>query len=322
MTELPTARTASVVISAYTLERWPLTKQAVESSRDQTAPVEKVVLCIDDNADLLARARSEWQKVEGTPVEVIMNSDSADGEQISGSASARNAGAARVTSDIVVFLDDDARPERDWIAQLMAVYEERPAAVAVGGAPLPVYETTRPDWYPANFDWVFGCVYAGLPETVAPLARLIGANLSVRRGALEQVGGFGTNYPIDDLELCIKLADTYGPEALVYTPNAIVHHFVPAQRLTWAYFRQRCYSVNRAKAHLFRRLGSAASLAAERAFVIHTLRHQLMTALGRGLARDPGALRSLAAMFAGIGFAGAGRCRGLLDQLTAPGASL
>lgn len=322
MTELPPARTASVVISAYTLDRWPLTKQAVESSRDQTVPVEKVVLCIDNNPELLGRAKSEWQRVEGTPVEVIGNGDPVDGgEQQSGSASARNAAAARVTSDVVVFLDDDARPERDWIAQLMAVYEERPGAVAVGGAPLPVYETPRPTWYPPNFDWVFGCVFEGLPETVTPLARLIGANMSVRRDALERVGGFGTDYPIDDLELCIKLADAYGQKGLVYTPDAVVHHFVSSQRLTWAYFRHRCFSVNRAKAHLFSRLGPAASLAAERAFVLHTLRHQAMSALRRGLARDPGAFRSLGAMFAGIAFAGAGRCRGLLDQLIARGES-
>ena len=40
--------------------------------------------------------------------------------------------------------------------------------VAVGGAPLPRYETGRPRWFPANFDWVFGCAYAGLPTELGP----------------------------------------------------------------------------------------------------------------------------------------------------------
>jgi GT2 family glycosyltransferase len=301
-----------VVISAYTVDRWALTRTAVESSRAQTVPVDTVVLCIDDNPELLRMAEEEWATGSGVPVHVMTNREEDIVDGPSGSASARNAAVGAVSSEVVVFLDDDARPEPDWIERLLALYAD-PDVVAVGGAPLPVYGAARPRWYPANFDWVFGCVYDGLPESVSQLDRLIGANMSVRREALIRVGGFGVDYPIDDLELCLKLGAEYGKCALVYNPDAVVHHFVSAERLTWRYFCRRCFSVNREKVHLFERLDAAADMGAERRFALHSLRHRLGADLRAALVGDFAAFARMAAMFAGLGFAAAGRARGLLD---------
>ena len=61
----------AVLICAFTTRRWALTRRAVESARAQTAEVERVVLCIDNNDELLAMAQAEWAGVDGTPVEVI-----------------------------------------------------------------------------------------------------------------------------------------------------------------------------------------------------------------------------------------------------------
>ena len=76
--------------------------------------------------------------------------------------------------------------------------------VAVGGAPMPEFEGARPRWFPFEFDWVFGCAYSGLPEKQAPLARLIGANMSVRRLALAEIGGFHSDNH-DDMDMCHRL---------------------------------------------------------------------------------------------------------------------
>ncbi len=100
------------------------------------------------------------------------------------------------TSDIVAFLDDDAWADRDWLERLVAAYEYEPEhSVAVGGAPIPSFETSRPRWFPVEFDWVFGCAYAGLPEQRAPVPRLIGANMSVLKEALEEIGGIPFGQP-------------------------------------------------------------------------------------------------------------------------------
>ena len=222
---------------------------------------------------------------EGTPVTVLPNRQSDHLARVTahqaahgttrrfGAGSARNMAAEAIDSDVIAFMDDDAEAAPDWIAQLLSVYRD-PSVVAVGGAPLPRYETVRPAWFPANFDWVFGCAYAGLPSEIAPLRHLIGANMSVRRTAFEAVGGFvGSDF--DDLNLCMRLSRKYGAQSTYYNPHAVVRHFVPGERVTWRYFWRRCYFVNREKVRVFRRVGSAANLIAEREFVLRALTRQI-----------------------------------------------
>jgi cellulose synthase/poly-beta-1,6-N-acetylglucosamine synthase-like glycosyltransferase len=312
-----------VIIPAYTMKRWPLTQRAVESVGAQTVPPEQIVLCIDNNEELYKRGRQEWSDIGDPPILVLPNrhnehmADLATHEKAHGSSRRFGAGSVRnsalevVTADIVAFMDDDAHAEPDWLERLLAVYEI-PGVVAAGGAPVPDYAIKRPVWFPANFNWVFGCAYEGLPESRAPLRHLIGANMSVRRSALQEVGGFHS-VDFDDLDLCMRLADRYGTESLYYDPSAIVHHHVSADRLTWRYFYRRCFFINREKVRALRDMGAAANLHAEREFVLHSLRVQTKRQFGRALRRRPGAFRSLAAMAIGIMLAGLGYLRGLLD---------
>ena len=320
-----TSPSVSVAICAYTMKRWELTCRAVESARSQTVPVERIVLCIDNNDELLRRARDEWADRPGTPVAVIANRHDEHLAGVAahraahgttrrfGAGSARNTAWQAIDSEIVAFIDDDAEAAPDWIEQLLRVYAE-PTVVAVGGPPLPTYETARPTWYPANFDWVFGCAYSGLPNETQALRHLIGANMSVRRNALRAVGGFlGSDF--DDLNLCLRLTERYGAGGVYYTPAAVVHHYVPAERVTWRYFWRRCYFVNREKVGVLRQVGSASNLTAEREFVRRALTRQFVFDLRRAGAGEPGAARALGAMVAGIACAGAGNVRGNVDTL-------
>jgi GT2 family glycosyltransferase len=317
--------TVSVVIPAYTMDRWQLTRKAVESARGQTAPVDAVVLCIDNNPELLAVALQEWKEVTGTPVRVVANRDKGDAAGLEmhkkaygearryGAGSARNTAVDTVNSEVVAFMDDDAWAEQDWIERLLLLYRD-PTVVAVGGAALPDFQTERPSWFPVNFDWVFGCSYEGLPSVAAPLRHLIGANMSVRRVALAAVGGFhGDDF--DDLNVCMRLAAQYGHDHVYYEPDAIVHHYVPARRVSWRYFWRRCYFVNRAKVGAFRRMGSAANLTAERDFVLRSLRKRTVSDIRQGLTGDTAAFGRLGAMLAGIALAAAGHARGQIGHL-------
>jgi GT2 family glycosyltransferase len=315
----------SVVIPAYSTERWPLLKRAVESVRVQSNPVETIVVCIDNNPELLEMATSEWQGAEAPRIHVLANRRSdhltrvgvhqrAHGTQRRfGAGSVRNTGAEGLGTDVIAFMDDDAWADPDWVSQLLKVYRDHPV-VAVGGASLPEYASRRPDWFPVNFDWIFGCSYDGLPTETAPLRHLIGANMSVRRDAFEAVGGFkGSDF--DDLNLCMRLLERYGVASVYYTPMAIVHHYVSAERVSWQYFWRRCYFVNREKVRVFATIGSAANLSAERAFAVRALTRTTRRALRRALGGDRAALRSLGAMWIGLFLAGVGNLSGRLDQL-------
>ena len=308
------------------MNRWNLLTRAVKSLQVQSAAVDTVVVCIDNNEELLSRAQEEWSGSKDPVVTVIANRHSDHLARISahqaahgtnrrfGAGSARNTAAESISADIIAFMDDDARADPDWIEELLKVFE-RSGVVAVGGPPVPDYETARPGWYPGNFDWVFGCVYDGLPTTISPLRHLIGANMAVRRSAFEAVGGFvGSDF--DDLNLCMRLTENFGDEGVFYTPLAIVHHFVTGERVTWRYFWRRCYFVNREKVRVFRRMGSAANLKAERAFVIHAVQTQFRRTMSQLSSGDTSSLAQLGAMLAGIALAGLGHVRGQIDQLT------
>lgn len=138
--------------------------------------------------------------------------------------------------------------------------------------------------------------------------------MSVRRDAFDAVGGFkGSDF--DDLNLCMRLLEQYGVSSIYYTPTAIIHHHVPAERVSWRYFWRRCYFVNREKVRVFATIGSAANLAAERAFVVRALTRVTLRELGRSLRGDFAGLRSLGAMWVGVFLAGVGNLTGRLDQL-------
>lgn len=299
--------TISVIICAYTEDRWDLLLQSVASVQEQMLPPCEIIVCIDHNDVLFRRCVRRWADFAGAtpPIRVMQNKY--DGHL----GSARNTAAETATGEILAFLDDDAAADRDWLAILTAPYRDERVG-AVGGRPAPVFQAGRPAWFPAQFDWVFGCAYDGLPTSRGPLAHLIGANMSVRRTLLEQVGGFHSDNH-DDMDMCHRVAHLRGHEAVVYEPAAIVRHFVPASRPTWKYFWRRCFFVNKGKVEAFAQMGGAATLGAETRFV----RYMLTKCVPRGILEAAkgdgyGVVRS-AAIIAGVGLAAAGYVAGRIE---------
>lgn len=275
---------ATVIILAYSQDRWSLTCEAVESVLHQTMPPREIILYIDDNHDLAERLSRHWPDRGGNlPVITVLDSSrefvgenshgdvsgrssySSHGSHI---AAGRDTAIRRASTGIVAFLDDDARAEPDWLERLLSPFADTRVS-AVGGAPLPVYAKPRPRWFPYEFDWIFGCAYAGLPTTTAPVLRLIGANLAARRNDVLAIGGLRSL--ADDLDMCHRLLQLSPETCLIYEPQAIVWHYVHEGRLTWSYFWKRCFWAGRAKVSIMRGLGEAANMQADRRFVMRTV---------------------------------------------------
>lgn len=291
----------AVVICAYTEDRWDDLLGAVDSARAQTLPAREIVVVIDHNPTLLQRAKVA---VEGA---VVIANDGAQG--LSG---ARNSGVRASSGDVVAFLDDDALADADWLERLAEGYTD-PKVVGVGGSITPLWQAPRPGWFPQEFDWVVGCTYRGMPESVTEVRNLIGANMSFRREVFDagfafevgQVGG--SMLRCDDTEFCIRIRQAWPDRPILYWPAAHVRHRVTAGRARWSYFRERCYTEGIAKAGIARLVGAGDGLAAERA---HALR-----ALPRGVAlevreavssRDGEALGRAGAIVVGLGLTTAG----------------
>ena len=283
--------TLTVVICAYTLERWDDIRAAVASLRTQTRPADQVVLVADHNDELLARAREAFPDVL-----CLAN------EETRGLSGARNTGVRAATGDVVAFLDDDAAAEPDWVARMLEAYAD-PHVAGVGGHVVPAWQAPRPAWFPDEFLWVVGCSYRGLPTERAEIRNPIGANMSFRRDVFTGVGGFDEAMGrlgkdaagCEETEFAIRARAADPGARIVLEPDAACRHNVSPDRVTRRYFRRRCRAEGRSKALVSTLVGAEAALETERTYVTRTLPRGVLRGLRGLVTGDPdGAARAWA----------------------------
>jgi GT2 family glycosyltransferase len=286
----------SVVVCAYTEKRWMLTRAALDSALHQSPRPQQVMLVVDHNAGLAATARRELTGV------TVLESDGTRG--LSG---ARNTGLKAATQPVTVFLDDDAEARPGWLESLVQPYSS-PDVVATGGSVHPRWPGRRPRWLPPEFDWVVGCSYQGLPETVSVVRNPIGASMSLRTSLALEAGGFddavgrvGTSpRGCEETELAIRLTASRPGSVIFYVPAAAVDHHVSADRLRFGYFVSRCWHEGLSKADVVRMVGSSAGLERERRHTAVVIPAALMRELRSLAAGDAGAGMRMAATIAGL----------------------
>ena len=293
------ALTVSVVICAYSEDRWedlgaPWTPRSIRAM-----PRWRWWSAIDHNPRLLERARAELSGAH-----VLAN------EQTAGLAGARNSGAAATSAQIVAFLDDDARADHDWLEQLLLAYE-RPEVLGAGGSIRPDWQAPRPGWFPEEFLWTVGCSYRGLPATPAPVRNMIGANMSVRRSVMDALGGFREELGrVEETDFCIRGLERFPDGVWMYWPAAGVAHSVSPARTSWSYFRARCFNEGVAKASMVVATGTAAGLESERRYATAVLPAGVARGLAAALRGDRSAGAQAGAILAGLALTAAGYARG------------
>ncbi len=147
-----------------------------------------------------------------------------------------------------MFLDDDAIPHPGWLDALVDALD-RDDVVGAGGPVIPRWATAKPPWFPEEFLWVVGCSYCGSPEERGPIRNPIGANMSFRRSACLDVGGFAvrlgrvgsTPLGCEETELAIRVRASRPDTAILHVPSARVEHLVTAERVRFRYFSTRCW---------------------------------------------------------------------------------
>jgi cellulose synthase/poly-beta-1,6-N-acetylglucosamine synthase-like glycosyltransferase len=292
----------SVVVATYDAGRWDELDACVSALTRQTVAPREVIVVVDHNAELFERATDAFPSAT-----VIEN------HHRRGLAGARNMGIEAASGSIIAFVDDDARPEPDWLERLHACFAA-PSVVGAGGALLPRWANGVPRWLPREFYWVFGCSYAGLPERLAPVRNPIGANMAVRTETLKEIGGFREggageeprairsrgvvraqgNVP-DDTDLAIRVKQRWPGSTWLYEPEAKVHHTVTWERASLSYFLRRSFEEGAGKARLAGFVGSADGLSSERRHLYVVLPRGLWRGMRDLFEGDPqGGLRALA----------------------------
>lgn len=231
-----------------TCNRSLLLQDALESiaASDVAEADEIEVIVVDNNSEDDTPGVVERFQSSGFPFELRYCLEHERGLSV-----ARNRGITESSAEYVVFMDDDQRIERGYLARVASVFAKTGAA-AVGG-PVKYYNATAiPRW--AGFLIAdFGQFHAGTEtRALAPDERLLnGGNMAVKRSVLHEVGGFdlslgrrGQNLLAnEDQEIQRRiLAAGY---TVFYSPELLQYHYLSEERLTKRYWRRHHFGHGR-----------------------------------------------------------------------------
>lgn len=155
-----------------------------------------------------------------------------------GLSAARNSGASVARGAVIAFTDDDVVADRNWLASIAAIFEDD-SVDCVTGMILPLKLETDAQWllerfagFGKGFEVTRFTLDQASDDPLFPFAAGrfgSGANISLRREAFAQLGGFdpvlGTGTKArggEDLDAFIRLMMEGG--TLVYEPASIVWH--------------------------------------------------------------------------------------------------
>ena len=220
-----------VAVVIATRDRADSLDRCLASLFDQTRAPDEVVVV--DNAPASAATANLLAAQYGGRVRYAL-------EPTPGLGRAHNTGLRHVTSDIVLFTDDDVVLDKHWVAAMAAPMEEDATVGCVTGLILPAELETRAQvWTERHGGFGKGLhrrtydLQANRPKsTLFPFTAGqfgSGANMAFRAGALRRVGEFdaalGAGTPArggDDLSAFFSILS--GGYRLVYQPQGIVWH--------------------------------------------------------------------------------------------------
>jgi glycosyltransferase involved in cell wall biosynthesis len=205
---------------------------------------EDIVIVDNDSTDDTAAVAAEIAQRSGGTVRVV-------DEPRGGLCYARNAGAAAARHDLLLYVDDDARPAPGWLEHLSRTLA-RPGIVNAGGPISALWPEHRvPGWPGRDLEALLSVLDLGDVEwVIAPPYWVYGANWAIRRQALEAVGGFDPQFgPGPDARVNgdeVSVAGLLHQRRLgttVYSPGAAVGHRISAGRIDDGFILHRALCV-------------------------------------------------------------------------------
>ncbi|NJD54869.1 MAG: glycosyltransferase [Nitrospirae bacterium] len=212
----------SVVLPTYNRPSYAIS--AVESLFMQDYPREKYEVLIVDNgtSDETEMCVRAFFRDYLSPVTVKYIR-----EQRRGLVYARHTGAAQAAGEIILFGDDDARYEPNWISAIADVYRQNPEVGAVG-TKIEIEWDQTPETWVLHYEGVLGRLTYDTETVIDMGLQIYGGSFSIREKVLRDLNGFNPGqmgeYILGDSEtgLCDKLAKARIPVG--WTPHTIMWH--------------------------------------------------------------------------------------------------
>lgn len=256
----------SVVVSAYSMERYSDLLSLIDSLKSQSYTNFEVILVIEKSGQLFSCLnRCLAQHPHNRNFKLFFN------EGIPGLASARNLGVAKSQGEIMAFIDDDAAASPEWLACIAQCFGGDKKIIGLTGPALPWWEHPGLSWFPSEFNWVISSMPC-LPRSRGYIRNAWGTNMAFRREAFE--GGQGFNPELgakgggchgkselvgEDTEFCLRICRLSGLHIL-YAPEVKVMHRVYKYRLKPGFIAKRAYWEGYTKAVFKYRLSKETNL--------------------------------------------------------------
>lgn len=168
-----------------------------------------------------------------------------------GLSAARNRGIKEAKGDIIVYVDDDALVNSDYLRAYAEWFATHPETMAAGGPIEPLYETLEPNWMtPYTKALLTAWMNYGDKVREYPKGRFPGGgNAAYRKEVFEKVGLFNTALgrkgnslmASEEKDIFDKM-HALNMEVL-YLPTPVLHHIIPQAKLEPEYFNRVTYQI-------------------------------------------------------------------------------
>lgn len=168
---------------------------------------------------------------------------------------ARNRGIKEAKGDILIYVDDDALINKEYLSTYANFFNEYSNIDAAGGPIIPQYETQEPSWMShytkrllTGYKYL-GNVVKKFPNNDFPG----GGNAAYKKSVFDKIGLFNVDLgrkgdslmgaeekDIFDKMLSLNMQ-------FYYLPNAILYHIIPEKKLSKEYFNKLTYSIGQSE---------------------------------------------------------------------------
>ena len=176
-------------------------------------------------------------------------------EHNQGLSHARNCGIRMSKGDILVYVDDDALVNKEYLRTYSEFFASHPEVDAAGGPIIPLYETQEPSWMTHYMKLLLtGYKYKG--ERIKEFESTDypgGGNAAYRAKVFQQTGLFnvelgrkGDNLASAEEKDIFNKMRSLGMR-IYYLPNAILYHIIPEKKLGKEYFDRLTYTMGKSE---------------------------------------------------------------------------
>ena len=172
-----------------------------------------------------------------------------------GLSAARNKGIKEAKGEVIIYVDDDALVDTDYIRIYAEHFAAHPETMAAGGPIEPLYETQEPFWMsPYTKALLTAWMNYGDKVREYPNGRYPGGgNAAYRKVVFDKVGLFNTELGRKGTALLAsEEKDIFDKmKALgmlvLYLPTPVLHHIIPQAKLEEDYFNRLTLQIGRSE---------------------------------------------------------------------------